>query len=271
MHKLSLFKLSLLLGLGLMLANPSLAMAQDESTEKKQSNLEMTIELYSTIMAKTFEKAKVDDSQMEKIKEVIDRCIPKLVTTRNEMEGILTAEQKKLYGAAVRQALNAKYSQEEAEAFALRKLKLAKDVQEKYVRLKSEVAEINKTMNSEIEGLLTDEQKASLPMFAGKGPKVDVHKVKFPAMKTDEDGKKVEDLVKSIKGAKISQMDLAAQVVRIELPKGTSLNAELEKLIKADNKILEGWERVKVGTAFRKGPPGTKITPGSAKPGSGSK
>ena len=263
MLKWNLTKLSLLLGLGLLLTGSSSVTAQDTETkqaaapektpEQKEKDLAMTIELYSTIMAKTFEKADVEEAQMDKIKEIIDTCIPNLVQTRSRLESILTSEQKKKYAAALRQALKAKYSQKDAEAYGLRKLKLSDDVLQAYQKAKVEVEKINQDMNDQIEALLTDEQKARLPMFAKKGPKLIPNKIKFPGMKSDADAKKIEDLVKTIKGAKISEVNVPTQAMRIDVPAGTNLNVEMEKLIKADNKILEGWEKMALGSVFRSG------------------
>ena len=268
MQKLNFVKLSLLLGLGLVLASGSLANAQDKSGEQKEKDLSTTIELYSTIMAKTFEKANIEDAQMDKIKDVIDRCIPELVKARNQLDGMLTKDQKRTYAAAIRQAVKAKYTQPEAEEFAMRKLKLTKEKLAEYKSAKSAVDAVNQKMNDEIEGLLTEEQRARLPMFSGKRAKLVTHKVKFPGMKTDDDAKKIEDLVKSIKGSKTSEVDVASQAIRIDLPNNMNLEAELNKLLKADNKILEGWQRVTAANVIQtKNGSGAKTSPA----GSGAK
>jgi len=267
MNQSSLTKCCALMGLGVMLVSsfPALhspAIAQEDSQEEQNSDLEMTIELYSTIMSKAFEKADIEDAQMEKIKEVIDRSIPELVKTRHRLEGMLTAQQKKTYGAAVRQAVQAKYNQAEAEEFALRKLNLATDKLSQYKAAKAKVDEINNQMNDSIAALLTDEQKSRLPMFAARQPKLATYKIQFPGMKTEEDGKKIEELLQSIKGAKVSELNLPTQAIRIDLPDGTNLDAEMEKLIKAENEILAGWKRMRVGNVIRSGPaPGSKVTP----------
>ena len=182
MQKLSLVKLILLLGIGFVPVCGTSVNAQDgaatetpkaeapkeKTAEQKEKDLAMTIELYSTIMAKTFEKAEVEPEQMEKIKSVIDECIPKLLMSRNHLDGMLTTEQKQKKAAAKRQAIKAKYSQEEAEEFALRKLNLSPEALKAYKDAQAAVESKNNSMNDRIKALLTDEQKKRLPMFAEK-------------------------------------------------------------------------------------------------------
>ena len=281
MQNFSLIKLSLTLVFGLLLVCNS-GVAQDGSStkektaEEKEKSLAMTIELYSTIMSKTFEKADVEETQMEKIKEIIDECIPNLVKTRHKVDSMMTPEQKKIYNAALRQALRAKYSQKDAEKFALKKVKLSAEDHAALVSAKADVEKINKDMNDRIEGLLTDEQKAKLPMYADKKPKLGLNKIRFPGMKTEEDAKKIQGLVNSIKGAKTSELSLKSRSIRIDLPSEVNLESALNKLIAADNKILEGWQRYQIGTTTKSGSgkkAPVKVTPsaGSSKAGSGSK
>ena len=53
MQRLSLIQLSVLLAFGLVLVGGPLTVAQDNSDQDQDNELAMTIELYSTIMART--------------------------------------------------------------------------------------------------------------------------------------------------------------------------------------------------------------------------
>ena len=156
----------------------AVALAQDEAkaaapaqAETKGPDIEMAIEMTKTIMVKMFEKAELSDEQNEKITSILDGNVEKLVRTRQSFQEVLTADERRLYNNAKKQARRAKYDDKKAEAYAMKKLNLTEERMKKYNTLKDEVQTHNKKINDAIAAILTDEQKAKLPMFKQAAPK----------------------------------------------------------------------------------------------------
>ena len=160
----SIIYLALFLAAGLNTA----VFAQDEEvkTEKQKGpDLEMAIEMTKTIMVKMFEKAGLSEEQNEKIMKIVDENVKALVYSRQEFQEVLTADQRKKLNNAKKQARKANYSDEDAEAFGLRKLNLSEETVKKYHAMKAKVSKINEKINKSISAVLTDEQKEKLPLF----------------------------------------------------------------------------------------------------------
>ena len=176
-------KISLLMTLAIVTVLGGSVWAQDESKDdakKKDSNLEMAIEMTQTIMGKMFEKAELSDEQESKIDSILSEHVRDLVIKRQQLQTFLSSDEKATYNAALKLARKARYDNDKAEAYALKKLKLADDRNSAYANLSKLVKKINDDMMAKIGAVLTDEQKAKVPMFntAKKGTEVKAGKDK---------------------------------------------------------------------------------------------
>lgn len=157
-----------------------------DAADKKDDNIEMAVEMTSTIMNKMFEKADLNDDQQQKVDAILDKYVRDLVVKRRDSHEFLTKEQHKTYNAALKMARRAKYDAKQSEAYALKKLKLGEDRQKKYTALKAEIVAINNKMNQEIGNVLTDEQKEKLPMFKKKDAEGSNKKAEGSETKSDK-------------------------------------------------------------------------------------
>ncbi len=148
----------------------------DQSMDKKLPNMETAEEMTKMIMLKMFEKAGLDAEQTKKVTSIIDEYVRPLVTGRQEFQSILTSDQQRKLNNAKKQARKAKYSDDDAEKYGLKKLKLDEATQKKYLATKAKVLELNDKMNSAIGAVLTDEQKEKLPIFKDQIKKEDAAK-----------------------------------------------------------------------------------------------
>ena len=146
------------------------AWAQDEKKQESGSdaNIDMNIEITMTIMMRMLEKANLSSDQSKKIEAILTKYTRDLVLLRRKEAAFLTKEQKETFNKAKKMAQRAKYGAKETEEYALKKLKLPQEKQDAFKKLKAEIIEKNDKMNAEIGALLSEEQKAKIPMFSGK-------------------------------------------------------------------------------------------------------
>lgn len=224
-------------------------LAQDEPStpdKKPSGNLDVTIELYSSIMIQLYEKTEPTDEQRTRIRQVIDAHIPELVRSRDRLQTMFTPEQQKTFNAALKLANNAKYTPDKAEAYALKKLKLPESELNEYITTKAKADGLQTKMDSEVAALLTDEQKAKLPMFQSEVAKTSLVKFKLPNMKTQQDAKSIWQELLKVKGATEFKPDVTNQTVELRVPTGTAIKEKLAELVQAGNTLVADFEMIPV-------------------------
>ncbi len=234
-----------------------LCLGQDDSSspdKKPSGNLDVTIELMSSIMIQLYEKAEPSDEQRTKIRQVIETNIPALVRARDRLQTMFTPAQQKTFNAAMKLANNAKYTPDKAEAYALKKLKLPENELREYIETREKADALQKKMDSEIAAVLSDEQKAKLPQFQTEVAKTSLMKFKLPNMKTQKDARTIWQELMKIKGATEFKPDVTNQTVEFRVPNGTPINERLAEMVKAGNALITGWEVIPIdASAEQKG------------------
>ncbi len=240
-------KIAMAVGYSLVIVLSGLAVGQDEpsKTEPGQSpkDLEMTIELYATIMTKMVEKAELSAEQQKQVGEVVDQYVPQLVRARHKLQNLLTAEQKDIYQKALAMAAKAKYSPKDAAAYALRKLKLDPADAKTYNETNQQVEQLDKQINEKIGQLLTEEQKARLPLFQKK-PQTTPYTVKLPRMKNQQDAASIWMEMKKIEGVSDFQPDLTRNTIKFNAPLNADLKGKLTELEAAKENLFKDWKIV---------------------------
>ena len=247
-------------------------LAQDEPSthdKKPSGNLDVTIELMSSIMIQLYEKAEPTDEQRTRIRQIIDTYIPDLVRSRDRLQTMFSPEQQKTFNAAMKLANNAKYTPDKAEAYALKKLKLPENELNEYITTKAKADGLQNKMDAEVAALLTDEQKARLPMFKTEAEKTSLLKFRLPNMKTQNDAQSIWQELMKVKGATEFKPDITNQTVELRVPVGTAIQEKLAELVKAGNTLVADFEMIPVHNAAK--PKGGAKGAGGSEPGAGSK
>ena len=149
------------------LAVSTTLVAQDanESTMKKEKAAKKA----TAKIFKMFAKAELTDQQQTSAKAIIEKHIDWYIEAKETMRTLLPKDQMAVMKTALKKSRADGLEGAELTAAGLAATQLTEAEQASYIAAKSKHGSISTTIRSEIEGLLTDEQKAALPpMRKGK-------------------------------------------------------------------------------------------------------
>ena len=171
-------------------ASTTTLMAQDagEAVEKKKiPNKKVTAKLM-----RSFKKANLTDDQKASAKAIVGKHLESYMAAKKAVDELLTKDQMALGKAAMKKGRTDGLKGKELDAASLAAIGLSEAQQASYVEAKMKLSSINKTVQTEIVALLTDEQKATLPKkMRGKTKKG--NKKNKDGKKKGKDNKKNED------------------------------------------------------------------------------
>ena len=101
---------------------------------------------------------------------------PKLAACRKEAAGIITADQKKAMGAAIKEARTAGKKGKELREAAEAAANITEDQKTKQAECKKAMGALQKEIRAGLSGILSDEQKAQLKAGRKGGKKGDKKK-----------------------------------------------------------------------------------------------
>ena len=119
-----------------------------------------------------FKKVEFTAEQKTKIAEMTKKFVGEMQALRKESQSLLTPEQRKARGAAMKAARAEGKKWKDIEAEINKATKIDESAMSKMKELQKKMQSLQKSNREAIEKLLTDEQKSSLPKprkNAGKG------------------------------------------------------------------------------------------------------
>ncbi len=143
--------------------------AQDDT--KKKRNQAGGKQITNQLMAR-FKKVEFTAEQKTKIAEITKKFVGEMQALRKESQALLTPEQRKARGAAMKAARAEGKKWKDIQAEVNKAAKIDESVMSKMKEVQKKTQAMQKSTREAIEALLTDEQKSSLPKpkrAAGKG------------------------------------------------------------------------------------------------------
>ena len=143
--------------------------AQDDA--KKKRNQAGGKQITNQLMAR-FKKVEFTAEQKSKIDEMTKKFVGEMQALRKESQSLLTPEQRKARGAAMKAARAEGKKWKDIQAEVNKAAKIDDSAMSKMKELQKKMQSLQKSNREAIEKLLTDEQKSSLPKprkNAGKG------------------------------------------------------------------------------------------------------
>lgn len=131
----------------------------DGSTKKKVKSAEKT----TAKILKMFAKAELTDQQKTSAKAIIEKHIASYLEAKETMGTLLPKDQMELQRAAFKKGKAEGLKKEELAAASLAATTLTEAERASYTEAKNKLESISSTIRTEIEGLLSEEQKAALP------------------------------------------------------------------------------------------------------------
>lgn len=126
----------------------------------------------TTKILKMFAKAELTDQQKTSAKAIIEKHIASYLEAKETMGTLLPKDQMELRRAAFKKGKAEGLKKEELAAASLAATTLTEAERASYTEAKNKLESISSTIRTEIEGLLSEEQKAALPsMKKGKKKK----------------------------------------------------------------------------------------------------
>ena len=159
-----------LFGLAIALLATSSLVAQDDDMKAKKA-FDRVKKTTTDKLMKMFAKAELTDEQKTQATAVVDKHIQSYVDARKAQESLLTEDHIAKRKAAMEKAKTDGLKKKEAYTAAFEAMGLSEEEKSKYDESKKKTSSVVATMRSEIEALLTDEQKAALPKKGKKGKK----------------------------------------------------------------------------------------------------
>lgn len=163
--------LTSLLAVALIFAASMNLQAQEEKKKQKKGNNPTEASLLEQTF-KAIQKAEITAEQETAIKALIKEIAPKIVEAQTKAGSMLTNEQKKARGEALKKAreegLKGKAVQDAANAA----LNLSEEEAKKYKEAVAGAEQANKELKEKVMALLTEEQRAKLgvkPKANGEG------------------------------------------------------------------------------------------------------
>ena len=136
----------------------AIANAQDEKKKQRQGQRRG---LAQQVMAR-FRNVDFSDEQKAKVKEITKKYSAKVAEIRKESNGLMTAEQRKARSEALRNARKEGMKYNEALAAADKKAGLSEELIAKLKESQKKMQALQKEIGAEVNGILTDEQKAKI-------------------------------------------------------------------------------------------------------------
>ena len=158
-------RIVLILAVAVLIASPLLA---KEAKKKAAKPAPCPADQYLTRMLGNVTLTAEQKTQIDALKKEFG---PKLKEARKKVDDVLTADQKKARGEAMKKAKADGKTGKEAAAAVAAAVKLTDDQKAKQAEAQKAVSALTKELDKAARDLLTPEQKASLKKKAGEGKK----------------------------------------------------------------------------------------------------
>lgn len=158
-------RMVLILAVAVLIASPLLA---KEAKKKAAKPAPCPADQYLTRMLADVTLTAEQKTKIDALKKEFG---PKIMEARKKVDAVLTADQKKARGEAMKKAKADGKTGKEAAAAVAAAMKLTDDQKAKQAEAQKAVAALTKELDKAARDLLTAEQKASLKKKAGEGKK----------------------------------------------------------------------------------------------------
>lgn len=158
-------RMVLILAVAVLIASPLLA---KEAKKKAAKPAPCPADQYLTRMLADVTLTAEQKTKIDALKKEFG---PKIMEARKKVDAVLTADQKKARGEAMKKAKADGKTGKEAAAAVAAAMKLTDDQKAKQAEAQKAVSALTKELDKAARDLLTPEQKASLKKKAGEGKK----------------------------------------------------------------------------------------------------
>jgi len=245
-----------LFGLAIALLATSSLVAQDNEMKAKKA-LERVKKTTTDKLMKMFAKAELTDEQKTQATAVVDKHIGSYVEARKAQESLLTEDHIAKRKAAMEKAKTDGLKKKEAYTAAFEAMGLTEEEKSKYDESKKKTSSVVATMRSEVEALLTDEQKAAMPKKGkkSKGKKGKDKKemkdtnatatqavsLKLPNMTWGGCARSVRAALEGVDGVADIKTNPKDNTCTFSAPEEMDVETTLNQIVEDGNKQIKGW------------------------------